>query len=373
MRANLKSQVRQTPLPKWKPLIPLFEAVMNSIQAVRDARHKLGEGYIRIEITREGDLFDQGKGKIQSITIVDNGVGLDDTNFDSFNTSYSDLKESIGGKGIGRFTWLKAFDRVEISTVFVPKEEPPQKREFVFHDRYDPDTGAASPIERAVSGTTVKLVGFREPYKSEFQGTTDQLIQRMIEHFLLILIEKDCPKIEIIDFSLKISINEIFEKEYRSSASVHEFDINGVVFTFHGFRLSAPRQAYHKLIYAANQRSVVSDNLRDYIPNLSSRLPAADGDSFVYMAIIQSDYLSSHVNSARTDFDLATGEDADIDQESLFSEEIRRQDIREKAIECIEAGLKDVIDTINREKETKVRNYVHQDCAAIQGIDEIFV
>jgi hypothetical protein len=36
LKTNLKHQVKQTPLPKWKPLIPVFEAVMNSIQSIAD-------------------------------------------------------------------------------------------------------------------------------------------------------------------------------------------------------------------------------------------------------------------------------------------------------------------------------------------------
>jgi hypothetical protein len=35
---NLGNQVRQTLLPKWKLLIPLLEAVMNSLRAIHDAR-----------------------------------------------------------------------------------------------------------------------------------------------------------------------------------------------------------------------------------------------------------------------------------------------------------------------------------------------
>jgi hypothetical protein len=49
---------RQTPLPKWKPLIPLFEAVMNSFQAVRDAKRTGSNGFIRITIERENALID---------------------------------------------------------------------------------------------------------------------------------------------------------------------------------------------------------------------------------------------------------------------------------------------------------------------------
>ena len=34
--ASLQGQVRQTHLPKWKSLLPLFEAVMNAFQAIEE-------------------------------------------------------------------------------------------------------------------------------------------------------------------------------------------------------------------------------------------------------------------------------------------------------------------------------------------------
>jgi hypothetical protein len=71
--------------------------------------------------------------------------------------------------------------------------------------------------------------------------------------------------------------------------------VKGVPFTLYGFRLSTPRLTYHKLIYTANQRGVVSDNLRDYVPNLGGRLPDPNGGTFIYLGIIQSQYLTQHV------------------------------------------------------------------------------
>jgi hypothetical protein len=62
---NLRNQVRQTPLPKWKPLIPLFEAVMNSFQAVRDAKRTGSNGFIRITIERENALIDEDQAPIE--------------------------------------------------------------------------------------------------------------------------------------------------------------------------------------------------------------------------------------------------------------------------------------------------------------------
>ena len=109
LKSNLRNQVRQTPLPKWKPWLPLFEAVMNSFQAIRDAKKPPGTGNILIEIERERTLLEMNDEPILSFKITDNGLGMDDFNFNSFNTSYSDHREDEGGKGLGRFLWLKAF------------------------------------------------------------------------------------------------------------------------------------------------------------------------------------------------------------------------------------------------------------------------
>ena len=37
LKTNLRGQVRQTTLPKWKSLLPLFEAIMNAYQAIEEA------------------------------------------------------------------------------------------------------------------------------------------------------------------------------------------------------------------------------------------------------------------------------------------------------------------------------------------------
>lgn len=359
LKTNLKHQVKQTSLPKWKPLLPVFEAVMNSIQAIGDRQDPAG-GQITVEIHRTHELFKDENPPIDGFTVRDNGIGLDDDNFDSFNTAFSDKKETKGGKGLGRFTWLKAFDRVEIETVFAPGGEPPQERKFRFDDNYDPDNAVPNPAASEATGMRVQLVGMKEPYRSQTPRSTDQFIQRLIEHFLLILLEPNCPKIEVIDQGHRHPINQIFDKEFRASAKVHTFTIKGVDFMLHGFRLATPRVSHHKLVYAANQRAVVSDYLRDYVPNLSSRLPDGKSGTFVYLAIVQSSYLTERVNGARTDFDIGSGEDADAEPD-LFAQEIKRSEIRDEAMRLIQADLADVIASINEQKEQKIRAYVQEE------------
>jgi hypothetical protein len=116
LKTNLHGQVRQTVLPKWKPLLPLFEAVINALQAVQDASK--GAHKVVVEIERGSDLGLDDQPPITGFKVSDTGVGFNDENFDSFNTSFSEYKVARGGKGLGRFIWLKAFEYVEIDSVF---------------------------------------------------------------------------------------------------------------------------------------------------------------------------------------------------------------------------------------------------------------
>jgi hypothetical protein len=100
LRANLRNQVRQTSLPKWKPLLPLFEAAMNSFQAINEAGRQPGN--ITIEIEREPHLLPDAAAPITGFKVTDDGAGFHDINFDSFNTSFSELKLPKGGKGLVR-------------------------------------------------------------------------------------------------------------------------------------------------------------------------------------------------------------------------------------------------------------------------------
>jgi hypothetical protein len=125
LKSNLRGQVRQTPLPKWKALLPLFEAAMNAFQAIQEAPESR-EHRIIISCERDsgGLALGDEPSPITSFSVSDTGIGFNDANFDSFNTAFSDYKESRGGKGLGRFMWLVAFDRVRISSIFIERDRP---------------------------------------------------------------------------------------------------------------------------------------------------------------------------------------------------------------------------------------------------------
>lgn len=115
MLLDLAGQLNSINLAESKALWPLFEAIVNSIQAIEDSPNK-DCGRITIMAEREPSMQTQVKQdqkelleKFESFTVIDNGIGFNDTNYHSFRTAYSTLKVKKGCKGIGRFFSSKTY------------------------------------------------------------------------------------------------------------------------------------------------------------------------------------------------------------------------------------------------------------------------
>jgi len=134
MKTDVAGRLRNVNLPITHCLFPLFEAIANSIDAIDEA--KRAKGAIEVTVHRETDGVFPNKESLASqpvtgFTIIDNGIGFTDTNFDSFQTADTTIKASKGGKGIGRFLWLKAFDRAEVDSLH-SHDGKTWQRQFVF-------------------------------------------------------------------------------------------------------------------------------------------------------------------------------------------------------------------------------------------------
>ena len=82
MKTDVVGRLKNMSLAASKPLMPLYEAVVNSVQAIQDAKEK--QGRIEIHILRDDmDLFnadEQNLSNIVGFEVVDNGIGFNDDN-----------------------------------------------------------------------------------------------------------------------------------------------------------------------------------------------------------------------------------------------------------------------------------------------------
>jgi len=100
---------------------PIIEAIVNSIDSI--ITKGILNGKIEISIVRETEIdFDGSLPAIKGINIRDNGDGFNQKNRDSFDTFYSQEKKATGGKGFGRFMYVKYFEDVKVNSVFKSEE-----------------------------------------------------------------------------------------------------------------------------------------------------------------------------------------------------------------------------------------------------------
>ena len=181
---DIKGQLNNMRLSESKALWPLFEAVVNSIHSIEDSPRK-NCGEITIFAQRDeamSDSYDKDNPpleRINSFVITDNGLGFNTENYTSFNTAYSTLKLKKGCKGIGRFLWLKAFESVEIKSVFEEGEKV-FCREFVFSpDGVLPEENK-NLVEISEIRTEIKLKDFMAQYKRACPVELDVIAKKII-------------------------------------------------------------------------------------------------------------------------------------------------------------------------------------------------
>ena len=168
--SNLRGKVRNFSLPKNRPLIPLYEAVVNSINAIEERAHKNGSfsGKIDIEVIRDTTLFGESENNtVRGFNIIDNGIGFNEDNMSSFMEADSEYKIAIGGKGVGRFSWLKAFSSVHISSTYWDNDTfVTREFEFTLANAKIEDT-LVEAGEKSDYKTIVNLSNYGKEYKAE--------------------------------------------------------------------------------------------------------------------------------------------------------------------------------------------------------------
>ncbi|MCM1168138.1 MAG: hypothetical protein NC299_15735 [Lachnospiraceae bacterium] len=281
MVLDIKGQLNNIRLSESKSLWPLFEAVVNAIQAIEESENK-NNGRISIFARRESDYgqqkLDQNASleRIESFVVKDNGIGLNDTNYESFNTAYSTLKIQKGCKGIGRFLWLKAFNSVRVSSVY-RSDESFLKREFSFTENgVDPLIDNVVRTNETNIGTEVMLEGFKMAYKNAAPVELDVIAKKIIEHCLPFFILGNCPEIILFDdVSDSVNLNLYYEKNIKDTLHQDTFLIDEQEFILYHLRLPEGATT-HEVHFCANMQEVESVDLKKYIPDLQKKIITDD-------------------------------------------------------------------------------------------------
>jgi len=307
MKTDVAGRVRNLGLAASKPLFPLFEAVINSIEAIQDAKRQ--DGRIDIRILRDKNLLSEQEpsaGDVVGFEVEDNGVGFDEVNFAAFETSDTTYKAQRGGKGVGRFLWLVAFERVEVTSVF-QSDGSLKLRKF----RFVPEGEGIADLtveetSKDLTQTKVSLLSFYSKYQKQCPKRAETIATHLIENCLEYFIRPDCPQIILNDDEAKesLNLNQRFEEEMLEKSSREQVKVGEQRFYVLHVRLHSPHIRDHQVHFCAKGRVVKSEKLVGQIPNLARRLEDHTGGDFTYAAYVDSPYLDQSVNAERTDFSI---------------------------------------------------------------------
>ncbi|MFW2378790.1 ATP-binding protein [Aliarcobacter butzleri] len=362
LTTNLHGRLRNTHLPISQGLMPLYEAVVNSIHSIEESGMNIQDGKIIIEILRkpsqsEMDFETDKKGitaqsDIIGFKVVDNGIGFNDKNLKSFETLDSEHKIDKGCRGIGRLLWLKAFDEIEIVSTFQDNKKL-IKRLLTFNARNGVSQPSSQILENGDIKTTIYLKKFKEEYRKASFKTTNKIAENMLEHCLWYFIRDiGVPNIIVRDTEEEISLFDLYDQYMLSAANTDFVIIKNQKFDITHIKSKPASSKNHTMVYIAGSRFVKEENIEQKIPGLYGKLKD-DNNEFIYSCYISAEFLDERVRPERTGLDIVEN------AEGLIEDiEISYKDIRDAVFTKIKDFLSPYLEKNIIESKKRINNFI---------------
>lgn len=208
---DIEGIIRELNITEAEVLYPFFEAVVNSIQSIKE-RSSFSDGRISVYVERDKSeqvLFEEyAQYPIKSIKIIDNGIGFTQQNYESFGKSHSTKKAHLGGKGLGRFAILSVFNTVEVKSITA------KGADNAISFKLSRTQGLSDPIYSTSKNdiqTTIKLSDLNPEFKTATaKYSQEDIADNILSHCLLYYLNSDVPLIEIIEDNLVINLSNQF-------------------------------------------------------------------------------------------------------------------------------------------------------------------
>jgi hypothetical protein len=360
--ANIKSQSNV--------FTPIVEAIVNSIQSIIEKGEQ--SGIIKIIVKREHILDLDALPAIIGFDIIDNGEGFTEKNRDSFDTYYSEYKRTIGGKGFGRFMFLKYFGDVDVKSNFQEKGEY-YSRTFSFGKKYQIiENERIEPSDLKKSETTVQLKNIKNV--NFFDKGIDVFAKKLFEKILIFFINEKikCPIIHLIDEydNRTIILNDFLtiNNEIKLLNSLN-FELSSSIsrevtekFSIKIFKIYFSGNQRSKISLTAHSREVLETSLHNYVPEFEDdffdEFEATNGISkrrnYIIKSYVLGDYLDKSVVTEREEFSF------DKDKaDSIYP--FSKKDIESKVAELTKETLFEEVRSRADKKIEIVNDYVNND------------
>jgi len=350
---------------------PVVEVIVNGIQAIDETGRPDGKVVVRVHRSGQAEL-DDSLPEIIGFDIVDNGIGFTEAHRNSFDTLYTDIKITDGGKGFGRFIGLKYFEDLHVKSVYRDDGNGFNLRSFSMGKEHDIIVHEnVAPANQSDTGSTVTLAALKSGRRFEKKLSTiaRNLVERLLPYFItedytspkILLCEKDgsneiCLN-EFVSNQLSAVIQEIGVEQKTFTLKAHETNEQFIVRVF---KLFSPRNQKSRISLVAHKREVSGSPIYRYIPEFESDFFDKDSNgeidresNYIIKAYVFGSYLDRNVSLERSGFEFQ------MDSDLIFG--IGQTQIEQAAAGIAREAIGEEIRFRQQRKKERVQAYVDEE------------
>ena len=300
MNFNIKGKLKSIKLDVEDFLLPLFEAVINAVQAIEEQGEEgRKNGHIEVKIFRE-QISGDSNAPIDRFEVSDSGVGFTEKNFEAFREAYTECKLEKDGKGVGRFTMLKAFKEVIVQSVY-EGEGKFIERNFTFSEDGIKE-GSFKDSEKKRTGSTVILKEYSERSLLKKSGVRrEEVAQKIVEHCFVYLLCGIMPDTSVTEGGSSISLQDVLgtTTQWDSHTLGREKEQISAYFV-----RDCKGEGDHRMRLCAHNRVVKGISLSELVGDLGKRPLKHKGEEHghVLSVYVVGEDLDRYVNETRNGF-----------------------------------------------------------------------
>lgn len=366
---SLPGRLSKMKLPQHDAMRAVYEAVQNGIDSI-EMGSAGGSVVVRVLRDEKDRLVESESGErlgcqaVIGFDVEDDGCGLDTTNFEHFIQSDTMHKRSRGGKGEGRFTWLKVFDEVEVSSVYMNGKARRHRSFKLSAGSEQLEDVREQDTEEAVR-TVVRLRFPQKGYDKHLTCDAGEFVSRFVSHFFVKFLVGTRASIRLLDEAENsaVVLNGEFDRLTEKQVKEEAFEVNGLSFTAYQFMLPKGRKDRNACVLCADCRAVEEEPLSKQLADFGEDVVnQSTGEVHVYKVFVTGDYLDSIVSGERNRLHF----EKEGDGKSLTGLGVRRSELLARIRSLGEAYLAEHLAEVRREKDRKVRQFVERKAPQFQ-------
>ncbi len=328
---NYENYLDQNKLREAHRFQPLFEAIENAFNSIEErvlVEPSFQEGRIEIRVQRvKQGTFDEiprtalAPSEISGFSVIDNGIGFRPANWTAYQEVYTSYKKAKGGKGVGRLSYLQAFDHADVKSIYSHEGKCYCRRFKIVRTQGGTSGETNNEIEAQDNLTVLNLLSFNLRLRRKSPKTLDAIARQVAEHFFKRLSVGAQVAIYLKDEwdGREIDLRKFCNEEMVLQKAEVAIEIGShtlqVTHTKCRMRVADKHQAH----LCADNRVVSSHPLG------TSHLPAkgalTSGDNkYFYVAFVEGEVLDKEATQDRLGFTLSDKSEHDSDDELQYGD-----------------------------------------------------